>query len=84
MSSDDAVENVVVYHNMCWASVKQKLMPKPSDDNKEQRMICILSEIEIINHELRTSTSITDMNQVNKTFRNLLIENGMLQMKSKK
>ena len=43
-------------------------------------MIRILSEIEIINivdHELRTSKSIIDMNQVNKAFRNVLIEHRM-------
>ena len=77
----DAIANDVLYHNLCWATVKKKAEAPQKTVYNSKEIIHTVSEMELINlieSELNDpSLQILDMNKVNITYRNLLFENGL-------
>ena len=81
--ADDTVANNVKYHLKCWAACKQtasKINLLQVDDEYENYAQTV-SDIEIVNiMELELndpSHKIFDMNSINVTYQNLLLQNGM-------
>ena len=75
MCPGDALANDVLYHNLCWATVKKKgeAPRKTVWTNKE--IIHTVSEIELIN--LIESELNDPSHKVNITYRNLIFENRL-------
>ena len=74
---DDAVANDVVYHNLCWADAKKRSKNKVKPI---ENLSYTLSKIEVINY-VKTSLqnkAVLDMNILNATYKEILIENGEL------
>ena len=76
----DAIANNVLYHNLCWATVRKKEEAPRKTVYTNQKVIHAVSKIKLINLiklELNyLSHQILDINKVNITYRNLLCENG--------
>ena len=75
-SAKDAVVNDVLYHNLCWASIKQKALNKRE---KIEDYSIILADIEIIRFieskfEENKSNAL-DMSKLNDLYKNILNEN---------
>ena len=75
----------MLYHNLCWATVKKKAEAPQKTVYNSKEIIHTVSEIELINlieSELNDpSHQILDMNKVTITYRHLLFENGLNIMK---
>ena len=76
--AEDSVANDVLYHHLCWNSVKRQAEPKsyPIDN-----VIKTTSDIELLNfiesffnHDPKNK--VLDMNNVNSIYRKILLENG--------
>ena len=81
-SANDAVANEVKYHLKCWSSCKQlagkaESFSLPGDES----FATVISDIEMINiieTKLNDPSNIViDMNSINTTYKNLLLDNGM-------
>ena len=81
MCPGDSIANDVLYHNICWATVKKKAEAPQKTVCNSKKIVHTVSEIEPINlieSELNyPSHQILDMNKVNITYRNFLFENGL-------
>ena len=77
--ADDAVANDVVYHDTCWIKVNREAAPKTVVT--ENFVVKTLTDIELLNLiELRFSIKpqeVIGMNEINRIYRNILLENGM-------
>ena len=76
-SAKDAVANDVLYHNLCWASIKQKALNKRE---KIEDYSIILADIEIIrfieSKFEENKNNALDMSKLNELYKNILNENG--------
>ena len=74
---EDAVDNDVIYHNLCWAKAKKKAVPK---QKPTENYIKTLSNVEILNHIEKSlvdnSTEFLDMNKLNAVYKKMFAENG--------
>ena len=71
-SAKDAVVNDVLYHNLCWASIKQKALNKRE---KIEDYSIILADIEIIrfieSKFEENKTNALDMSKLNELYKNI-------------
>ena len=74
---EHAVDNDVIYHNLCWAKAKKKAVPK---QKPTENYIKTLSNVEILNHIenslVDNSIEFLDMNKLNEVYKKMLAENG--------
>ena len=74
---EDAVDNDVIYHNLCWAKAKKKAVPK---QKPAENYIKTLSNVEILNHIenslVDNSIEFLDMNKLNEVYKKIFAENG--------
>ena len=76
-SAKHAVANAVLYHNLCWASIKQKALNKRE---KIEDYSIILADVEIIrfieSKFEENENNALDMGKLNELCKNILNENG--------
>ena len=76
--AEDAIANEVMYHNLCWVRSKNKttrMKVKPKED-----VARALADIDLINYivtNLVQPNKVLDVNMLNSTYRDILIENGV-------
>ena len=74
---EHAVDNDVIYHNLCWAKAKKKAVPK---QKPTENYIKTLSNVEILNHIenslVDNSIEFLDMNKLNEVYKKMFAENG--------
>ena len=75
--ADDAIANDVIYHNLCWAKAKKKALPKSKPVESYSKTLADIELLNFIeNRVFQNPDTVLDMNNVNSTYRAILIENG--------
>ena len=76
--ADDAVASNFVYHDICWIRAKREVAPETV---VTENFVKTLSDIELLNLiELRFLTKpreMIEMNEINRIYKSILLENGM-------
>ena len=71
--AEDAIANEVMYHNLCWVRSKNKttrMKVKPKEDVDIELINCIGTN-------LLQPNKVLDVNMLNSTYRDILIENDV-------
>ena len=75
--ADDAIANDVLYHNLCWAKTKRLTEPKPKPVENYGKTLADIELLNIIETNIHQNPNNTlDMNFINETYINILLENG--------
>ena len=77
MCLGDAIANDVLYHSLCWATVKRKLWRYRKHYTPIEKFFMLFQKYLIESKLNDLSHQILDINKVNKTYCNLLFENGL-------
>ena len=77
MCLGDAIANDVLYHSLCWATVKRKLRRYRKLYTPIEKFFILFQKYLIESKLNDPSHQILDMNKVSKTYCNLLFENGL-------
>ena len=76
--ADDAVASNFVYHDICWIRAKREVAPETV---VTENFVKTLSDIELLNLiELRflaKPREMIGMNEINRIYKSILLENGM-------
>ena len=75
--ADDTIANDVLYYNLCWAKAKRLAEPIPKPVENYAKTLADIELLNIIETNIHQNTYNTlDMNFINKTCVNTLIENN--------
>ena len=75
--ADDAVADDVFYHGTCWIKVKREAAPKTVVTENFVKTLSDIELLKLIELIFNKASRDVDMNEINRIYKSILLENGM-------